>query len=275
MKNTIWSRIRWGLALIFFGGIVPLGIDWAFKEPALFSILQVAWQVDDALSFYGSLLGAAATIFVLLRTIKFTVDNQKEERRLSIKPYLETTRYGYTNPLTIPDEQGVVYISLSKQGCAYRGTLPEDVVGVQKDHRDLQKRITVDSDEQAAFDSSVDKIGREKYHMLYEVTNCGAGNAVNVQFRIDKYEPLSSFCITTTQSKKFMLILNKNLLNNNDEYSINIRFVYDDIASLTHYCQHEIITFTLDKTGELKTFQKASSMLSKPIEIPQEAQNNG
>ena len=74
MKNTIWSRISWGLALLFFGGIVPLGIDWAFKEPALCPVLEVAWKVEDALSFYGSLLGAAATIFVLLRTIKFTVE---------------------------------------------------------------------------------------------------------------------------------------------------------------------------------------------------------
>lgn len=272
MKNTIWGKIKWGLALLFFGGIVPLGIDWAFKKPALCPVLQVAWKVEDALSFYGSLLGAAATIFVLLRTIKFTVDNQKEERRLSIKPYLETTRYGYTNPLTIPDEQGVVYISLSKHGCVYRGTLPEDIVSVQKMHRDLQKRLSVDSDEQEAFDSCVNSISKEKYHLLYEVANCGAGNAVNVQFRIDKYEPLSSFCITTTQSKKFMLILNKNLFNSNNEYLINIRFEYDDIASLTHYYQYESISFTQDKTGELKTFQKASSMLSKPIEISQEAE---
>ena len=271
-KKTVFSIIKWSFCLLFFGAIVPLIIDWAYQTPAIHPIFSVSWKVEDALSFYGSLLGSAATIYVLMRTIKFTVENQREERRLSIKPYLETTKYGYTDPLKVPDDQGIIYLTLSKRGCIYQGSLPEYLSNLKKQQQHLKDLLSIDPLDQVAFDFSKETIVKTKYHLLYEVSNCGAENAVNVQFLVDKYDPLPSFAITTEHNKRFILILNKDLLDENShEYTLEIRFTYDDIASLTHYSQHERITFKQDKNGELKTSQKSSFLLSKPFEIPQEA----
>lgn len=46
---------------------------------------QTLWSAADALQYYGSVLGAAATIIALYYSIKFTIDNQKKKERLQLK----------------------------------------------------------------------------------------------------------------------------------------------------------------------------------------------
>ena len=66
-KRTILIVSLISLFLIFG---IPIFIDLAFKTPAPISILEVNWGAKEALSFYGSILGAALTIFgVVLKKI--------------------------------------------------------------------------------------------------------------------------------------------------------------------------------------------------------------
>ncbi len=48
------------------------------------------WGIRDTIITYGVFLGPAATIFAVTKTITYNSIKDKEERRLSIKPYLST-----------------------------------------------------------------------------------------------------------------------------------------------------------------------------------------
>lgn len=274
--QKVLSTIGWLAVILFFACVVPLIIDWAFKTPAPLPLFAVAWKVEDALSFYGSLLGAAATIFVLQRTIKFTVENQKDERKLSIKPYLETKKYNYTDVLKIPADQDITYLNISKRGITYQGALPDDVMDLRILQARMKNQLTIDPFDQATFDLRVETLMKTKYYLYYEVANCGAGNAINVHLYINNNPMLPSFCVTTDTPKKFMFILNSDLLDpGENEYTHKLLFTYDDIASLAHYRQSEYIIFSRNDSNNLKTFQQSGSLLTKPIEIPKEVRLNG
>lgn len=275
-EHPVLSKIGWLAVILFFTCAVPLILDWAFETPAIFPILAVKWDVKDALSFYGDVLGAAATIFVLQRTIKFTVENQKDERKASIKPYLETKKYNYTDVLKIPADQEITFLNISKRGITYQGALPEDIMDLRILQARMQNELTIDPFEQAAFDLRIDTLMKQKYYLYYEVSNCGAGNAINVHLYINDNPMLPSFCVTTETPKKFMFILNSDLIGTDtNEYTHRLLFTYDDIASLARYRQSEYIIFSRNNSNNLKTFQQSGSLLTKPIEIPKEVRING
>ena len=77
-KKTITSTVLITVILIFFVFVVPIIINWMYKTPARLPIFAMSWEAKDVLSFYGSILGAAATIIALTKTIKFTRENQRE-----------------------------------------------------------------------------------------------------------------------------------------------------------------------------------------------------
>ena len=66
---------------------VPLIINYCYLENKIF---ETVWDGAELLGYYGSILGAVATIIAVVMTIKFTIKNQKEEKKLSIRPYLQT-----------------------------------------------------------------------------------------------------------------------------------------------------------------------------------------
>lgn len=267
--KPILSILGWTALIVFFVCAVPLMIDCAFKKPAQFPIFAVAWEAKDALSFYGDLLGAAATIFVLQRTIKFTIENQKDERKLSIKPCLETKKYNFTNIFKIPTDQEITFLTISKNGITYQGALPDDINDLRIIRDRLNSQLSIDSLEQARFNHSIETLLKQKYYLYYEVSNCGAGNALNVSMQINKNIVLPNFCITISEPKKFMFILNSDLLDaDNSEYTLKLFFAYDDIASLARYYQTEYIIFSKNSESTLKTMQMSGELLTKPVEIP-------
>jgi hypothetical protein len=275
-RHPVLSTIGWLVIILFFACVVPLTLDWAFKTPALLPVFAVAWKVEDALSFYGDILGAAATIFVLQRTIRFTVENQKDERKLSIKPYLETKKYNYTDVLKIPTDQDITYLNISKRGITFQGALPDDIMDLRILQDRMKNQLSIDPFDQATFDLRIETLMKTKYYLYYEVSNCGAGNAINVHLYVNNNPLLPSFCVTTDTPKKFMFILNSDLLDTDtNEYTHKLFFAYDDIASLARYQQSEYIIFSRSDTNNLKTFQQSGSLLTKPVEIPKEVRKNG
>ena len=107
----------------------------------------------------------------------------------------------------------------------------------------------------------------QKYLLYYEISNCGAGNAINVVLKINKDTIIPGFCITTNSPKKIMFILHNDLLEQTEkkDYKLELIFEYTDIASLGSYYQTEEIIFL--KRNRLITYQKESGFLSKPKEI--------
>ena len=114
-KKKILKIVAWYFVSIVFIFIIPIAINWAYKTPASLPIFSMDWEAKDVLSFYGSLLGAAATIIALKETISFTRESQKEARKLSIRPYLETQKYNYTDLQKIPTNLETLFIDVSKR----------------------------------------------------------------------------------------------------------------------------------------------------------------
>lgn len=258
-KKIITEIVVWSIAAIVFIFAIPIGINWVYKFPASLPIFAMDWEAKDVLAFYGSLLGAAATIFVLTETINFTRENQKEERKLSIKPYLETQKYNYTNFDNFPEDKNIIYMEIKPNIKTYQGALPEDIRYIIE----VEKQKISDRD----YIMKTKEYFEEKYLLYYEISNCGAGNAINVVLKINNDTIIPAFCITTNSPKKIMFILHNDLLEGteNKDYKFELAFEYTDIASLGSYYQSEKVI--LLKRNRLITYQKESGFLSKPTEI--------
>ncbi len=264
-KKRILKMIGWYIVGLFFAIIVPISINWIYEIPAPYSFLEMSWEAKDVLSFYGSLLGAVATIFALASTINFTVNNQKSERKLSIKPYLETHKYNYTEISKIPSDN-VIFLNIYKGLITYQGDIPDDIKDLLVEQERIKNYITVNALAEALFNVKVDTFFKKKFVMLYEIENCGAGNAINVELKIGDMLPIQKFCITTNLPKKFVFILNDELLVN-EKYELQIYITYSDIASLGKYCQEESFLFKRDGLGNLQTVQMEKDLLTAPKEI--------
>lgn len=122
--------------------VIPIVINLTFQMLTFLPILSIDWDDSDALGFYGELVSAAATIFVLHKTIQFTIDNQKEERKLSIRPYLVTRMTNYTDFKNIPNDDTILYINIQKGVISYQGEMFEEIIELKK----LAKIIQDDND---------------------------------------------------------------------------------------------------------------------------------
>lgn len=267
-KATILRSIKCTIAIAFFVFVIPLAINWAYDQPARFPIFAVSWDAKDALSFYGALLGAAAAIYVLQQTIRFTIGTQREERKLAVKPYLQSSKYHYNDAASIPDDKNIVYLNVCKHAITYQGALPWDISLIKKIHTKLLANEEVDPMDHAVYTLNLETFEQKKYVLAYDLINCGAGNAINVNLQINNKPTIGSFCVTTTAPKKFVLFLNSDLIEpGENEFSLKILLTYTDIASMGNYYQTEEIIFTY-KDEKLKTIQKSGEILTKPLEIP-------
>lgn len=265
-ENDITKFIALGVIAFVVVFIVPLIINWMFNIPAIIPFFAVSWEGKDALSYYGSILGAIATIYALTKTIDFTVKNQREERKLSVKPYLQTYRYVYSDILKIPSTKDIIYLHISKKEITYQAALPEFIRNLKITQDKLLKNEKIDELDLVLHNINIKSVF-DRYHIFtYDVENCGAGNAVDVFMKINSTNAvIPRFAITTSKPKKHIIILDADLIEDNiKKYDINIRFEYSDAASLQKYHQTERIIFC-KRDGKLKTVQYDDEMLSAPI----------
>ena len=76
------------IAFIIFIFIIPLMINWLFKQCSPFEIFVTEWTAGDALSFYGSLVGATLTVFGVYLTIQYSQRNYREDIHNRVLPFL-------------------------------------------------------------------------------------------------------------------------------------------------------------------------------------------
>lgn len=87
--NKIWQFIKGHPRDVIVGAIivllavcgVPLLINWAFSEPAWFDCFAVDWNVEDALSYYGSALGFIGTVVLGAITVYQTKEAHKQTEK--------------------------------------------------------------------------------------------------------------------------------------------------------------------------------------------------
>ncbi len=87
--SKIWQFIKDHQCDVIFGAItvllavcgVPLLINWAFSKPAWFDCFAVDWNVDAALSYYGSALGFIGTVVLGAITVYQTKEAHKQTEK--------------------------------------------------------------------------------------------------------------------------------------------------------------------------------------------------
>ena len=88
IKGISSKKNRWILYFIIISLICIAIVHVLYKIPAISPFFESTWESGYALSFFGSIIGAASTIYVLRETIKTTLSQQKEEQAYLIRPYI-------------------------------------------------------------------------------------------------------------------------------------------------------------------------------------------
>lgn len=260
-----------GIVFLVFG--VPFLINFCYKKNASFSALATEWGAADVLSYYGSLLGAAATIFVLRQTIKFTNESQREERKLSIKPRLESKWKPYTDsakPFAILGDGEDTFINLSADGTTSSDFIPEQIKTIISLEERISKANPSYPSDECLMDLVLLKGSKEALLdnnclIKYDLFNYGAANAIDVKFLVNNELVCPRFCVPTDKHKRFILIIHESRMQDG-HLPINISLQYADICSIGHYKQTE--KFHINHANkQFITMQDFEDMLSAPTEL--------
>lgn len=231
-------------------------INTLFKIAAPYEWLIAEWTAGELLNYWGAILGAAATIIAIVLTIRFTIENQKDERKLSIKPCLNTTyKPMFIRTESIVSGGEIVYIMYplnEKDENENIGASYEPTYSLKKAEEDKVKG-TLDS---LSF-------YKKNYIIHYRISNVGAGNAINIKFMIDGKLIIPPFTLIANSNRAFIINLKSQLLNKGNRF-IRFTFEYDDVASIGKYEQCECIEFYLDEENSLNTRQAVNDTLSMP-----------
>lgn len=237
--------------------IVPLSIHFAFV-PEEQARIQSEWTAGELLGYCGAIIGAAATIFAINMTINFTMANQREARKLSIKPYMQTS----SDPAYDVHENP--YENYNAVFTTY-GTPPYSTF-----HSPFVFKHEAHSPTEAtAREIARHTLYNENYFILYEITNVGANNAVDVSLMINDQSIIPPFVIPVNSKKSFLIRVNTILLVENS-LKLTFSIVFSDIASISSYEQHETVFIVRDTDEQfLYTMQSIQDLLTKPQEIPE------
>ena len=247
LSNT--KKHWWGLLQDFLWGVaITVYLIFLIPNDSLQTIV---------LSITAAVYGGLLTLVGVAWTIKDNSEKLKQERKLSIKPYLEVHHRFLTQISEIPtDVSNFVTIG--------------DIISMR---RNLPDEISNSSASQEVSNGFVNSIRPSQYllhhGLIYiEIENCGAGNAINFKLKYND-APISTTSVTTNNPQKILLILKDELFKGaEDEYiGIDLLFEYTNVSSLGKYEQKEQIMFGRNQEGNLYISQFGEDMLTSPKEI--------
>lgn len=247
-----WHR-RWYFISIFVVICIAL-FTLPYTIPLVF---DTVFEDGEILGFYGSIIGAVATMLALFLMIQFTIKNQLDERRKTIKPHLQTKAFplrdSYSTGLSVDDNPFFLQYSNDNQeiqsgyNCLY--FIMNDLLS---------------NDHTTAIHALADST--DYLTIKYSISNVGGNSALSIRFSINGHTALSNFSIPVGANKTVYIIFGKELLENNMR-KIEFIFRYTDIASLAQYEQRENIWIEAWAQDSLRYYQKGNEYLSEPIEI--------
>lgn len=253
-EHKIWTVII-AIALFLFPILI---VHSLFKIAAPCKWLAANWTAGEVLVYFGAVLGAAATITVIILTIIFTQENQKAERKLSIKPHLQTEYQPIFNRDKAIEQVAnrAVFVLFPHNEFEGIGSTYEPPYLLKKsEEKDPQREIL-----------STLNFSRKYYIIKYTVSNVGAGNALNLSFTINDKLVIPPFSLSVSDSKVFVILLNAELLKDKTR-SLHFKYEYQDCASIAQYEQHETIVLFEEDNGSLNSRQQMNGLISQPKEI--------
>lgn len=258
---------------LLFVLVIPILINLAYSKPAFIPWLAMSWDAKDALAFYGSILGAGATIIALVATIRFTTNSQKKERKLSIKPRLDSKWKNITREiLSFAKGDDYIFINCTDDKIVSSIQVPDDLINLVEKQKKANTGLTGNASTdyligecKKAFAKAYTEYQNSHFVLLYEVSNYGA-NAIEINFRINEDMVYMPFCIGTNEKVKFIIAFDKKFVGNSPK-RINIELIYTDVCSLGWYSQEESFILGLSNT-EFQLEQALETKLNSPKEIP-------
>jgi hypothetical protein len=247
------------IGIIFWGAIITISFPFYIQWCGL-----TGDDFNTFVSVYAAVLGGGITLAGVAWTIKDNSEKNKQERKLSIKPYLDV-RYKCFSDITELPSKDILTIELGKI-VVIQPTISNainDLFILRSRTSGIEERLApaVYALELARFTSS--------HMMVYtEIENCGAGNAIDVKLKFNGNE-ITSFCITTSTPKQILFVFKDELLGEEkEEYTkINLSFEYTDVASFGRYKQDESFIFGRNTSDELYVSQMQEDLLTPPVEI--------
>ena len=244
------------------------------------------WEASDVLAFYGNLLASVATIASVVITILFTVYHQKKERKLTVKPYLQSESNPIFSPTEACEKKGGNTIFLTYPYKCTEGVssslLPPHILEKRSNPKKIKldaitdKVIAEDFVSDNAFDLDIEHVihfaktsalnldvmnlleimtasvieFNKKYFILeYTISNVGAGTAISIDFKMDNIPCLPPFSLAKAERRNFIILLNSDLLNP-PESTISLSFEYKDVISQSKYKQIERFTIYNDRDNK-------------------------
>ena len=211
---------------------IPIAIDWLVFSNAFPShITNEAWA-----GFLGSYIGGLCTMAAVFITIS---DNnkkikeqekqrklqQEEEKRLNIRPYLDTRYTYFERDVKIGDNDRIFDIENEHTSMVHFDISPSRRKQIEINNRIKDSRLLC-----------VD----------YIISNVGAGSAINMVATINNFK--ENMAIARDETVRLLCII---YIRDNTPSDLKIKLTYSDVEERGRYEKEEIIHIDIDKNGEL------------------------
>lgn len=253
------QALKFVLVLLFFALVGPLFLNWFFYLPAPCPIFNVGWEIEDALSYYGAMVAAVATVVGVYVSIGAAQKNYHEDEINKVKPYLALTIYRLAYKVQLfGNEQDAVSSHKKDNPPSYEEYILDKVCIVIENQQILFKRHLSDEQRKVVETGGLylRDVGEYKYvldsgHYIYlplMVENIGNGAATNMYigfYRKDgKPRRVNLYTFKVGQAAHCDIFSNAPEEELFGEYILNI--TYGDILG-HHYSQK--YPMTIEKCG--------------------------
>ena len=153
--------------VVIFVFVIPLIINYAFKQDAPFEWLHTKWNANDALSFYGTILSSIISIIGVFFSIGYAQHNYHVDELNRVKPYFALTHYQSRSKISFASKSSLCKDEIDKNE-KFQSSYEEFI---------LKKIYIIITPSKIEFK---DKLSEDQQDLLlyngFKWYNCGNGN---------------------------------------------------------------------------------------------------
>lgn len=216
--------------------IVPIIINELYKSGNGYITI---WGKEEVLSYYGTILGSAATIGAVVITIMYNEKVRKIDRINQIRPLLDH-QLDISTANKLKDQGGrnkkIIFLSF------------KEVREIKQATKEMIENVN----------------NRKDLYVNYHISNVGGGNALVIKLCIDGKKTILPFNLKVNEEIDIGIIINKSYM---DEYYTNINFMllYRNVDGSAYYNQSENLAF--QKSDNNYMFINVSGRVNSQQEI--------
>ena len=213
-QRKIFKVVLWVFLVFLLVLGIPAGINECYKMNGDYTTL---WSAADVLSYYGTLLGATATIVAVVWTIRFSKTQQQEERILAAKPWLtsKTELLNSIQEIVALQNGSTLYLFQSNDTWSMSKIAPY------------------------AIREGLHQINQTECAIKYELLNVGGNSATSINILFEGMPIIPPFALSKDANIVFVFVLPSKAGQEETKYTLSID--YGDTVSKTIYMQQEVL----------------------------------